>query len=269
MSSSSQVFTWKLDTSKVQMEGNCYNSDIFCLIGQRWQMKFYKNHASAPGNATITLYLVDLPPNISQITVRRKIHILETNTISDQTKIFKDGKGQGWPKGTLSSKHIEHMQHFTIQLRMVLISKYEKHEHGDKLAVRQSDAECVSFESRLHALSTQMAVLIKSVGSMHHILNDIQSQLNRKQFAFDCKQPHISGAAADDGFMRWLQHIVKLPEYYHLFVENGLDSLDTVQMVTADTLRTIGITKVGHQMKILHQIRVLQQEGMTANNCCN
>ena len=61
----------------------------------------------------------------------------------------------------------------------------------------------------------------------------------------------------------WLNYNVKLPEYYDIFIENAIDSLDTVRLLTLDGIKGMGIDKVGHQMKILYAIKVLNQ-----NNDC-
>eukprot|EP01083_Nonionella_stella_P045969 123136_1 len=66
----------------------------------------------------------------------------------------------------------------------------------------------------------------------------------------------------------WLENTVELREYYGLFIENGIVDLSTVALLNMETIKTMGIDKVGHQMKLLNAITKLKQtngnEGKTA-----
>ena len=55
----------------------------------------------------------------------------------------------------------------------------------------------------------------------------------------------------------WLSDKVELPEYFDMFIENGLDDLDILQDINEDELISIGISKLGHRKKILKYIKVL------------
>ena len=58
----------------------------------------------------------------------------------------------------------------------------------------------------------------------------------------------------------WLMDTVKLPQYYHIFIDQGFDDLETIRCITRDDLKAIGIDKVGHQRKIMkyaHQLNLL------------
>ena len=56
-----------------------------------------------------------------------------------------------------------------------------------------------------------------------------------------------------------MANTVKLPEHYEVFIENGVDALSTVSLLTIDSLKGMGIDKIGHQVKLLHQIEALKQ----------
>eukprot|EP01083_Nonionella_stella_P092329 258441_1 len=57
----------------------------------------------------------------------------------------------------------------------------------------------------------------------------------------------------------------KMCKYWNLFIENGIDDLQTAALLTMDTIKAIGIEKIGHQIKILHHITRLKEnnEGMS------
>mmetsp|Transcript_52193 Transcript_52193/g.86367 ORF Transcript_52193/g.86367 Transcript_52193/m.86367 type:complete len:310 (-) Transcript_52193:110-1039(-) len=291
-----QIHTWKLDTTVAELEGSCYTSDIFSLLGFSWLMKFYPEHRSAPGNATATLYLVDLPPILSQITVQRKISIRETGTISDQTKTFKDSKGQGWPKNTLLTKHMRHLKKFTFTIQLTLISKYRK--DGKKLKIHTNGANEVKVsaiavdgdgdacadgggindehdgnmyelqqELRLNTLSKQMRVLMRSVKQIESTLQTIRHEMigdyvdeRKESVQMAHHRSNVQESVDQKERMElkaWLANAVKLPEYFLLLVENGVDTLEVMQMMDNQTLDAIGIHKIGHKMRILKEVSAL------------
>ena len=60
-------------------------------------------------------------------------------------------------------------------------------------------------------------------------------------------------------FKDWIEKQLKLPEYYDVLVENGIDKLSVVQLLTKDELQEMGITKIGHKIQILKEIQSLKQ----------
>ena len=55
----------------------------------------------------------------------------------------------------------------------------------------------------------------------------------------------------------WLENTVKLPDYFDVLIEGGIDDLETLSMLTKNELNDIGINKVGHQVKILSAAKKL------------
>eukprot|EP01083_Nonionella_stella_P030181 82816_1 len=67
---------------------------------------------------------------------------------------------------------------------------------------------------------------------------------------------------AEKGMIKtWLTDIVKLPQYYSLFVDNGYNTLRIVAAMTDKSeLREIGITLQGHQTRIIREINRLNEK---------
>mmetsp|Transcript_34648 Transcript_34648/g.56475 ORF Transcript_34648/g.56475 Transcript_34648/m.56475 type:complete len:318 (+) Transcript_34648:43-996(+) len=60
----------------------------------------------------------------------------------------------------------------------------------------------------------------------------------------------------------WLEDDVVLPEYFHVLVSNGYDSMDNLKLIESEhDLEAIGIVKKGHQKRLLQEIQRLDQEG--------
>merc|ERR1719295_1231089 len=49
----------------------------------------------------------------------------------------------------------------------------------------------------------------------------------------------------------WLEEKVRLPDYFEVFLKNGIDDFSVIALLDKPTLNTIGITSIGHQIKIL------------------
>jgi len=65
--------------------------------------------------------------------------------------------------------------------------------------------------------------------------------------------------------------ILKMEQYYQLFVDDGYDDLESVMGIGMDDLESIGIQKNGHKKKILREIQKLadqNQEQMDFKNYC-
>ena len=61
----------------------------------------------------------------------------------------------------------------------------------------------------------------------------------------------------------WLKDVVKLPEYYPLFEENGFDDMNVVKMLNMQQMEKLGINKLGHQLKIMGAVENLKQDNHT------
>ena len=58
---------------------------------------------------------------------------------------------------------------------------------------------------------------------------------------------------------RWMRDIVGLPQYIDLLIGNGMDNLDIIKYITGQNLEGIGIDKVGHRIKIVKEIEILNR----------
>lgn len=59
-------------------------------------------------------------------------------------------------------------------------------------------------------------------------------------------------------FKDWLKNTVKLDEYFHVFIENGFEDMISISKLTKDMLNQIGITKIGHQQRLLHFVDLIK-----------
>eukprot|EP01084_Bolivina_argentea_P023900 44644_1 len=64
----------------------------------------------------------------------------------------------------------------------------------------------------------------------------------------------------------WLTNIVKLPQYYILFEDDGYDDLKEVKTFTKTELKEMGITKNGHIKRLMRFIEQLSDNSMAKTN---
>ena len=73
------------------------------------------------------------------------------------------------------------------------------------------------------------------------------------------------GNSKQEEMKRWMKDIVGLPQYIDLLIENGMDDLDIIKYITANDLQGIGIDKVGHKIKIVKEIEILNRKNKPQN----
>ena len=66
----------------------------------------------------------------------------------------------------------------------------------------------------------------------------------------------------EEKLRKWMENEVKLPRYFHVLKENGFEDMESVQYLTENELKEMGIDKMGHRKKIMRHIAELQ----SANN---
>jgi len=167
---------------------------------------------------------------------------------------------------SLSSQMNEMMK--TVQsLQEVFVAAASKRKGG------QSDE---MMEVRLSSMSAQMGSLTKDMKSMQFTLESVQLRMNREEKkeqdqdlrkeieeikktleGLSAPKSENKGSSEREAMVKWMQCTVKLPEYVGVFIENGIENLNVVRLLTETELKQIGISKIGHRMQIRSEISKL------------
>ena len=59
----------------------------------------------------------------------------------------------------------------------------------------------------------------------------------------------------NDELMQWLRDTVGLSQYFEVFRDHGFDDLESMKYMTVKTMDQIGITKIGHRLKLMDYIQ--------------
>ena len=131
--------------------------------------------------------------------------------------------------------------------------------------------------AKLDSIATQIQTLTNVVQQLQQKMNDIELRMDEEQKNDDGaridkieKQIKIIEQNVNKLLLNnidpetqklksWLEDKVGLPQYVDTFIESGIDDLSTASLLTMDTIKGMGIDKIGHQMKILNQISKLKQ----------
>eukprot|EP01084_Bolivina_argentea_P234736 395163_1 len=143
---------------------------------------------------------------------------------------------------------------------------YSKHQTIEQLRNKINKMERYMFdEKQNNQVTDNVTNVTASILSMKKQIKQIQKDINKNNnnvSLSDKKQLKL-----------WFTNVVKLPEYFDIFIEQGFEDLQSVKYVTANELELMGISKIGHKMKLLRFIAKLnenqnqnyrQNEGNTA-----
>merc|ERR1712129_332426 len=95
-------------------------------------------------------------------------------------------------------------------------------------------------------MDSQDQIIFKEIKSIKKSINTLSQNMNMDPRKKSLKE--------------WMENKVQLPEFYDLFIENAIDDLETVKLLTKEELKEIGIQKIGHLKKILREITFLNQK---------
>eukprot|EP01084_Bolivina_argentea_P128556 227213_1 len=110
-----------------------------------------------------------------------------------------------------------------------------------------NDLKLISEEKKndnFDNIKKEMEIMKRNIDTLMNekALND--SKQNKKQAAMK----------------KWLNNVVGLPQYIDLFIENGIEDMDTISHITMNELQMCGIDKIGHKIKITKAIQRLNEQ---------
>ena len=100
----------------------------------------------------------------------------------------------------------------------------------------------------------QIPISIQLKQMEDNIMKKLVSMENR----FMMRQPGSTEEKKEEKTVKqWLENVVRLPQYYDMFINHGFDDLEIVGDMTIDNLKQIGVNKLGHQIKIIKYAKKL------------
>ena len=111
----------------------------------------------------------------------------------------------------------------------------------------------IEYWSPLLDEENDMERWVQRVKCLESELSKLKQQSNCSTGQSTTFDPKLLEATASEESQvkEWLTNEVKLPQYFEALKDDGFDDMESVQDVTEDDLKAIGIDKTGHRRKIL------------------
>eukprot|EP01083_Nonionella_stella_P071902 193462_1 len=124
-------------------------------------------------------------------------------------------------------------------------------------------ARLQAIENRLQTIELEMNSEQKT--NTDNRYDNVMKEIQAIRSQMNTVSHHANINPEQQKLKQWLESDVRLPQYYNVFVENGIEDLTTAALLTMETLKAMGIDKIGHQMKVLNMvIKLKDNEGSTA-----
>eukprot|EP01084_Bolivina_argentea_P133444 235507_1 len=282
-----KVYEWKvtgtdlIQRMKSAKNGESFDSDLFRFNKAKWYIKCCPDgqKKGSSGYVGLFLYLAFMPSQWGKVSVKMQLRFIEENkTCNRQYKYEMNGtKGAGFHKLCAQNQLLTH-DTFTFEVTIELIQLYDingkeiegETEYKVENINNVSENDISLMNVRINSLETRINEIFKMVKKLRNkaendekndgnILNDMK---NMKQEMRLLKQTINQNdnkviLSKKDKLKKWLTDEVELPLYYDIFIENGIEDLQVAKMITIDTLKEMQITKIGHRMKIMQNVAVL------------
>ena len=244
-----------------------------------WQLSFKVDFNDVANNPVMMLNLVSLPPKVKKITAAYTMFFDDLDVRYTKSNAFEnDGDKFAWAQGQCDTEDVMKLSSFAFGVELQLAAVYN-HEDQDivdqyiansgKSAIPPTAPSSNIMES-LQALTARVDSLAAAVEAIQIRLgeeekentNDLQQQIDEIKATLQkltVKSDVIEDNTEEAIFKKWVVNTLKYPEYYELFVENGVDTLNVAKLLTKSELKAIGINKSGHQLKIMECIQALKQ----------
>ncbi len=231
-------FRWKvasLPSFYNRLKGEWISSPRFDV----WRMQIFPNGFKSDSvlKLKISLKNLFLPPNVNTIIANVTILIKQCD-IRWKKKVQFDLKNKfvSFVSDTLM-EGLKKLKELHINCYVDVLSLYDMNEKEIGMIQENENEEIKSLKNELIDLRKELNEL-KELNNYQKKRNEEISNTNWRKSDYD-------------KLTKWLEDKVELPEYLELFIECGWDSLSTVRYMTDRHLQQMGITKMGHRVKIM------------------
>eukprot|EP01084_Bolivina_argentea_P273060 465053_1 len=274
---------WRIHKKKTRVSWS-YQSKIFELWGIKWYLKCWRENQKK-----VAVYFVldkKYPSNVKKISFKCRCNVVVGE---EEVSLIREIEYTSWGSRTetiypnnINNKNLYNKQIFSapvdidVEIEVPCIINVLGEEVTGEYINKTAYKKQIQFNE---PTQTQLDRMEEKINNIENVLKMIQIQLQMNE---EQKMNHVDNVenivkvnkdkSDKQMFRHWVQNVLKLPEYYNIFVDNGAETLSVIQMFGMNELEMIGITKIGHKMQILKEIQKLQepvsynkpQEGGTA-----
>eukprot|EP01083_Nonionella_stella_P149399 474449_1 len=258
---------------KTAKQNSNWCSPMFSFGGLRWFLRLHPNGYStkSKGYAMLALHLAFLPPKVKSIKIAKDLRMIETDTVCISTTTFDEDKmNWGWNLKQLQTKAIQNLTTFTFSVKIEvcgvvdhedndITNQYintndEESKHSPSQDTKQSDQKLI--ESRLDSLTNSVDKLVNNFQSVEQRLRHLEQVINEEQkdnsndtMGKLTEEIHVmkqdlqklstlaKGNPKHLELQSWLEIKVGFPQYYEIFIENGIEDLSIASLLTMESIK--------------------------------
>jgi len=151
-------------------------------------------------------------------------------------------------------QHNEAMAAMQARIESLSVKLEQQTKQNDSLQRQIQGIQQQVQQQHASAEKDGVSAMMKEFGKLKEQIARLQKQANRND---DDEQKEEE--TEQEKVKKWLESTVKLPQYYQVFIDEGVEDMESVQDLSVQNLRDIGIVKVGHQNKIMKYAKLLKQ----------
>eukprot|EP01084_Bolivina_argentea_P203086 346899_1 len=291
-----QTFEWKLSGSVLQemqsaLNGAGFSSPEFTISDISLNILVYPNGMSPVqlGSVKIFVAISSWPKQLISFDARCKLYIIEADISSeDITKFMSNSLNSSVFEGP-STAELQIYNPLTFKLEIDVLSalNINSEDIKHKYSIQQIQKDEIKFDHEpkvpnpnlLASVMTKINELSVQFDKMQQTIKNIQLRINEDDTKDDriykltervnILEQNMKNTSLNvnnnnmniqqEKLKMWLENKVKLKQYFNVFIESGIDDLETVCLLTKDSLKDMGIDKVGHQVKLLSNIKQLKE----------
>jgi len=286
-------YSWKItDHSLVKQikearAGQSFYSPTFLLFNLGWKMEIIPNNLkNGQSKTSMYLCLKALPPNVKLIQLERTYSIGEDLVYTNDSRLSHNSMWcKSWTnnEGIYARSIIENNNEFTFKIDIELYAVYDQNDNDithKYLYLQNAPNEKMKMNDsssiKLDSLVVQMEKMTSAIQKIQSRMKQIELKLVKEQKGnnlddvfkeIDALKKTVNKLSEKVNPKRqqlraWMEEKVKLPQYYDVLIENGIEDLSTAKLLTMETLKGIGIEKIGHCMKILHAVALMNEHNL-------
>eukprot|EP01084_Bolivina_argentea_P027908 51855_1 len=243
-----------------------WHSSTISMYGFKWHISVYPCGVTSKSDQCVSFRfrLEAIPANVHSIQLATRFLFVQADVefVTATVTLSRHKLYTAWQSSRLKTIEIQKYNTFTFTVEPELIAVFDM--HGNDMSYQYldnhnfenfNDFKYLTEYERINAMVTdKLDCIIDKIDLIEQRLSNIE---NGKYKNKNDNDDFIH--SGQENVKQWLEKSVKLPQYYNLFMENGIEHLSIVSLLTIHTIKAIGIDKIGHQLKILNEVDKLKQ----------
>ena len=239
-------YKWELEPILLELMNNATMLKSFesPYFDDMWVLRLFPN---GPGT-DIQLNITMLPETAVNVKFKWIMELYGDNEIIIHKELWSELNYESYRSSTGNLFTFDELKDILKKYRnisIVLIIEIDDgkdvlREWNSVLHGAKKDDAIQKLNDKFDELRNDMMEMIQRISIQKHSID--KSEVTTGDVAHSNKSDEV---------YKWLEDIVRLPQYYDIFVDNGFDDMEFIKDVTNEDLQEIGIDKLGHRKRLM------------------